>query len=462
MSELPSTGKSRVFRPHSTRKRAWYVEPIDSSRDSLNVLRSNQTNSTNKVFVGHLFNAGVEREQLGLTVGEGEECCIALEPIADARLPFSDTVRVQQRTPDLTGVELICKHRFSALYLLFHWMQAPMICPVCRYKYKLASAAPRSEPLPCSYSNFPRAYWTTLQRIIRESKREADEQERLVVAAYHRDSVLDDTLETVLGQAQVFFLMLSLENGAAGHVVQYLPIHRINENYDAIAVDVFKFSVQRQSLRRFTTAMSNASHAAAASGTGDIEQYRLMRANIVMRVGSVEDELSYLYRVAQFAPIELPVFRVQHRAAQIQYESSNVNSGVVAPMSNVPVPPVNVPVDDPYPGSIVRDVAVGDVAVGDVAVGDVAVGDATVGDIGAGVPQHVPPICPVLDERFFNTTRPVYKFTFVNSPCICMAGRLDMEMCEDSVTGGVDSLLSVSVSLQASSLLTEVARSYSE
>jgi hypothetical protein len=76
----------------SMRRRPWYVAPVAHSSGTGEGVLYNQ--NTNKILCGHPFNAAAERTALTQDIGEGEECCIAMEPIADARSPFSDSLRV--------------------------------------------------------------------------------------------------------------------------------------------------------------------------------------------------------------------------------------------------------------------------------------------------------------------------------------------------------------------------------
>jgi hypothetical protein len=67
--------------------------------------------------------------------GEDEECTIAMEPIAQYRLPFlPDTAAacVWEDRPALTKAILPCGHGFSAMALLYHFAKNSMTCPCCR------------------------------------------------------------------------------------------------------------------------------------------------------------------------------------------------------------------------------------------------------------------------------------------------------------------------------------------
>ena len=88
-------------RPQSLRRHAWRVQPLS---ESTGTPACTSHGSRQTILCGYLFNAHAERCALGLGVGEGEECCITLEPIADARLSFSDKILVSSFHPSLTGV----------------------------------------------------------------------------------------------------------------------------------------------------------------------------------------------------------------------------------------------------------------------------------------------------------------------------------------------------------------------
>ena len=478
-----------IPRPRSTRKRAWYVEPVDGSGRMCNHQSMHLTDNDNKVLVGHLFNAAVERENQGLTVGHGEECCISMEPIADSCLPFSDKIHVRKMNPGLTGVELLCGHRFSAVNLLWHWCRSEMRCPMCRAPYSLRSgmACGRSPMVMdgneevvrfALVENFPERYWRQLRGIIRVYKQEEEEEERRLIASYHQEAILDETLHTVLGNEPTFFLMLSLENGRQPDIIHYMPLHRTNNNYIAISTDRFNFSVQRSSLRRFTTSMVNAANASVGS-TGVLQQYNLMRSSVVMRVGSGEDEHSFLYRLTQLSDIDLPVFRTQQRAA-LDLELSNVvaatgdTTSVSESMDghdlSTPPPPPTPPSPPPPPPPLMLVFSPTDTHM------LARTSDGISGGISGGISDVVghiiaapdlPTVFTAIDSTRTGTherdSQPIqYRYTTVSSPFVDFAGVLEMEFRESVITEGIDSLLSVFVSLQGCALLNEVARCYSQ
>ena len=66
---------------------------------------------------------------------QGEECCITLEPIAEARLSFlpaSFKDGLVEDQPRLSKASLPCGHGFNALALLYHFAKNSMTCPFCR------------------------------------------------------------------------------------------------------------------------------------------------------------------------------------------------------------------------------------------------------------------------------------------------------------------------------------------
>ena len=429
MSTNPVKTVNQLIHPqraHSMRKRAWYVEPINTSTGSVNDDSHNAqwVDKKGKVLCGYLFNGESERCQLGLTTGAGEECPISLEPIADARLPFSTNICVDSSNPQLTGVELLCSHRFSAVFLLWHWARAPMVCPICRAHFSLEGGGvltgtpgqnvPSAENTRlCMVENFPRKHWVKLRAIIRKYKKEEEMEERRLMESYETESVLDETLETVLGNVQQFFMMISLSNGDGRDIIQYMPLHRTNDNITAITEDTFRFSVQRSALRRFTTAVSNMDNMPSLNNNHGGEQ-RLMRSSVVLRVGSDDNEHSYLFRVAQLADVELPAFCLHDRVFRegpILHRTNEVNQVETNPVAENPR-------------------------------------------------SSVVPLVTTTDTLGSTATSrtSVYRYTTVNASCIDMDGLLTMEICEESQNTGIDSLHSVTLSLQACAFMSEVAR----
>ena len=443
---------------NSRRHRAWYVQPVQNGADMNTVYNRN----TGKILCGYLFNAAAERELLGGGVGEGEECCIAMEPIADARLPFSSGLCVQHLCPTLTGVQLLCGHRFSAVYLLWHWCMSPMICPMCRAEYVLMRNGVRDGGVRnCKIENFPLRSWRMLRRLVQTHVEEREQEEQTRLQAMNRESIVEDVMGLVMGNEQLFMLMISLEGvDASVNVVEYLPLHRTNSNYGAMDTNNFNFNVQRSSLRRFTTVMSNAANEAAATGR---LHHRVLRSTVVMRLPHMLDTGDqFVLKIAEVAEIQLPVFRIQQRrvlalelarpsdvdaalgitisihAPIVTITDSDAVEDVVvaAPMSSEGALDYPIPTTPPYDDT--------------VSISPEAV--TTVSSI-----SNVP-ICDLDTSRMSRIalTR-LCRFTNVSAPCVDFAGVVHMEFCEEDISGGLDSLLSVNVSLQAHDLFREVA-----
>jgi hypothetical protein len=419
-------------RSHSMRKRSWYVTPMNSSIGDTGDYTgyANWVDKKGKVLCGHLFNGHAERDKLGLLCGEGEECPISLEPIADARLQFGENICVEASNHELTGVELLCGHRFSAVFLLWHWTRSPMICPMCREKYSLGCGNVENTP-PCTVENFPRKHWRKLRAILREQKMEEDTEELRLIESYHTESVVDETIETVLGPSQQFFLMLSLNNIDGRSIIQYMPLYRTNNNLEAISDDSFRFSVQRSALRRFTSAVSNIN--ITTSGIhATTDEERVLNASVVLRVGNEYDEQSYLFRVAQMADVRLPAFRLHDRTVRtvptIQSTEDILISEAADLLLQLQAPPT------------------GDTALGlSGAVHDAVPNVTTTDTLGSTLATRIS----------------AYRYTTVDTHCMEMNGVLTMEMCEEVDNTGIDSLHAITLNLQACSLMSEVARCFS-
>ena len=480
-----------IKRTHSTRKRAWYVCPLDAGNSSQtqSIDISNGDVLEEKVLCGHLFNAEAERAQLGLIAADGEECPISLEPIADARLPFSDKIRVTTYNPELTGVELLCGHRFSAVFLLWHWVRSPMICPMCRAPYLQKQGVVSGRPpiggipevhdaRPCMIKNFPQQHWRKLRGILRTLQAEEDREERRLIESYHTESVLDETLEVVLGPTQQFFLMLSLTNDDGMDIIQYMPLYRTNDNVTAITEDMFRFTVQRSSLRRFTSAMSNFHSTVSVNQQDGVDcergSHRIMKSSVVLRVGNESDEHSYLFRIAQLADIALPAFRVNDLNA-LDLFTLRISS-VIPLASEDAVVSENLLERH---GVIVESMggvipAMSTVGVDVIAQTDVAVASTDVNAVDENVFTTTAPIPNVSNTTTAVTTTDslsggdtpsiartsMFRYTTIHAPCIDMTGLLTLELCEATVTEEIDSLHSVSLMLQACGLLSEVARCF--
>ena len=232
----------------STRTHPWWVYPLNE------VGVYDLCGNGPKVLCGHLFNAESERQASGLTAGQGEECCISLEPIADACLSFEPDLRVKQLYPEFTGVELNCGHRFSAVSLLYHWCLSPMVCPVCRTKYALDGA----EPTQCCPGNFPLHACNKLSRRINEIKRVEDEEQETADRNYIMSDLMQDALENVVYETitrvmvdpRSFHLILTLQSSVSPDVVRCIPLYRCS---DSGLTNRTRFIAQRAHLRRFNS-----------------------------------------------------------------------------------------------------------------------------------------------------------------------------------------------------------------
>jgi len=534
---MMSTDERRTIAPfyrrQSTRKHAWYVSPVDSSycHDIEMTDSCRPLDKEGKVLCGHLFNADAERSQLGLAKGAGEECPISLEPIADACLQFCDKIHVSENNRELTGVELLCGHRFSAVFLLWYWVRSPMLCPMCRTHYSMKSgmasgrhpgnttAVVEDEPPVCKVENFPVRHWRKLRGILREYRKEEEREERRLIASYHMESesILDDTLETVLGPTQQFFLMVSLSTGHGEELVQYMPLHRTNDNNTAISDDVFRFNVQRVSLRRFTTAVSQIPTLDDHIGE---TVHRLMRSSVVLRVGTEDGEQSFLFSVAQLADIELPAFRVHDRNSTDSsalppddlLSMEEAIDTLVTMGSNEQLHPYNLDVTDisvtgvsgetpvtatddqndvimPHlvedQSTLLDDDVVEHTVI--AATSPVATSTLTTSPVTTSTTTttttatvNAPPNIDIQHTSFptvglgvsttntlsqgamiFGMRSPLFRYTTVCAPCMDMVGLLTLQLCETVVGGGIDSLHTVSLGLQACALMSEVASCFS-
>ena len=237
----------------STRSQPWYVFPLNG------IGAYDICGNGPKVLCGHLFNAEAERVALGQTRGDGEECCISMEPIADACLSFEPNLHVQQLYPEFTGVELCCGHRFSAVCLLWHWCLSPMLCPICRAKY----ATDGEEPTQCCPGNFPLHACNKLGRRVYEIKKaEDDEQERsdreYIMSGLIQDAmenIVHETIDRVLIDPRSFHVILTLRNEASVDVVRCLQLYRSPDTSHGF-VGRMRFIVQHAHLRRFNSVSS--------------------------------------------------------------------------------------------------------------------------------------------------------------------------------------------------------------
>ena len=287
-------------RPQSTRRHAWRVQPLS---ESTGTPACTSHGSRQTILCGYLFNAHAERCALGLGVGEGEECCITLEPIADARLSFSDKILVSSFHPSLTGVELLCGHRFSAVNLLWHWCMSPMVCPMCRAPYMLHVGSEPNVPTSSSLENFPQYSWRQLRAILTETRRERNlEAERENQAAIV-NAVMNDVMETVFAPIPEFFVMFSFERPGSPPDHHSIRLRQRNPGSDVLTEEsLLSFSVPRAATRY----LSRLLHTAGC----DIRRGEVaprVTALILAGVGRTANGVCVMLPVTQFTSHVLPL-----------------------------------------------------------------------------------------------------------------------------------------------------------
>lgn len=292
-------------RPSSTRRRVWRVTPLGET--NTNEYATQGDNTT--VMCGHLFNAEAERTALGLGVGQGEECCIALEPIADVVLPFCTDLRVVSMHPQFTGVQLRCGHRFSAVSLLWYWCTTAMICPICRAQYAATIDGRLQGVRPSSVENFPCVSWRLLRGLVRahwdEVMRDQEQQSMQFIA----ENVVDDSMQTVIGSVDAYFVALSVQRVDGSSMVRFLPLLRTSSNEQVLEENILRYMVPRASIRRFSAAVSSFMTADAAQDGGDtsMSTSTSMQSSILLRIAFGDDGESIMVPVAHVVDINLPV-----------------------------------------------------------------------------------------------------------------------------------------------------------
>ena len=420
---------------HSLRRRQWYVKPVEIVGTCSD--ENEYSRNEGKILCGHLYNAAVERLLSGVAVGDGEQCCIAFEDIADARLDFSANLCVNQGNPGLTGVQLNCGHRFSATHLLWHWCMSNMVCPVCRAEYKLSGR----DVTRSSVENFPIASWRLLRGLLRTHYREIEEEEMRQVQIFNRQNIIEDVMDAVFGARNMFILVVSLEVGAE-LVTEYLPLHRTNNNFQALEGDLFHFSVQRASLRRFTAALNRVTRG-STSQSGVIQHPGLLRSTILMRVpGDYDDTSLLLVPIIQIAEIDLPVYDVLDCTEILSHVSMSRSTDVDTP------PTTNTVIEPPLPLATIDVASESTPDASEVVSTDNVSGNplaAVSTPIFSGRSVHISPT-------------PIYRYMSISAPCIAVNGVLDLEMCQHPLTGVFDSLLGARLAVKASHLLQQVAR----
>jgi len=290
----------------SSRRRAWRVTPLDVSGASEYAAEDTFAG----VLCGYLFNAEAERTALGLTVGEGEECCIALEPIADVALPFSPQLSVVSMHPQFTGVQLLCGHRFSAVSLLWHWCTAPMTCPMCRAPYAPFVRGCQQQARSCKVENFPARSWRQLRGIVREQQYETMRTQDRESMQLVMESVMDTSMQTVLSGADAFFIALSVQRPDGGTLLRFLSMLRTSSTEEALEENTLRFMVPRASVRRFSAAVSSFMAGDAAgpvASTDAAPATTLVQSTVMLRMPFGHSAESLMVPVAKAANIDLPV-----------------------------------------------------------------------------------------------------------------------------------------------------------
>ena len=459
MGTIPAT------RLHSARRHRWFVEPIDGP--------DTQTHSNDKnagtILCGYLFNADVQRAALGLGVGTGEQCCIALEPIADARLPICDRLCVNSKNSELTGVQLLCGHRFSAVYLLWHWTMSPMLCPMCRAPYCVSSVAcnATSNTIPtnveaaarwCKIENFPSRYWRKLRELVRIHIQDQAEEETRQLRMIQREIMMEDVLHAVIGPGQSFVLMATMRNESGENMFNYVPLFRTNVNHEALHDDMVRFNVQRASLRGLTAMIRN------AIGTDSVHEPHVLRFSVLMRLDDDDDSNeNLLMRVSRVSEIEIPTFRIQE----------------VEPIEDVVTVIVDIEVSDVVERAITADTLYSGPVAADLVRASMRNHD-TLATVSSGIVssdglldhlaeqdspgQNSPGDNHVVMNRGSTPSAGtpneshMYRYTNVAAPCVDLTGILQMEFCENTQTGCIHSLLSATLALRACEMLNVVAQ----
>ena len=337
-ASISSIVHSMGSRPHSTRRHAWHVQPVSPVTGA--ALYS-PIGSRHTVLCGHLFNAQAERHALGLSIGEGEQCCITLEPIADATLSFAETVTVSRFHRNLTGVELLCGHRFSAVNLLWHWCMSPMICPICRAPYAPHRLLMGKEdlipgslivPVSSAVENFPVAYWGQLVGIITENARErallAQQENRRSIV----DALMADVVDTVFAPSQDYFLLLSFVGVGWVNTRHSVRMRRNTTNETVVVDGVMRFSIQRAATRY----LSGLIHSAETLSRS-IETPCYMTATVVVGIGVDTTNMTMLLPVAVFPDVILPFSQTNGVVTMSVPPSNAINEWTDATLSETPI-----------------------------------------------------------------------------------------------------------------------------
>jgi hypothetical protein len=282
----------------SIRRHNWRVKPACSEGGDTGC----QT-----ILCGFLFNAEAERGALGLGIGQGEECCITIEPIADARIPAGDDIRVSRIHPHLTGVQLRCGHRFAAVNLLWHWTTAPMVCPVCRAPYVLngglgnGTSREHAVPVCSSVENWPFRYWRLLRGIITEQTRESQRVLERENQAAIVDVVMNDMFDNT-APAPGFFLLLSFICPGLPSAHHSIRLHHMITTNVVTGENSLRFSVPRASTRYISRLIN-----IADTATRGMRQPAHMTATVLVGIGRTSDGIAIMIPVANFANRMLPI-----------------------------------------------------------------------------------------------------------------------------------------------------------
>ncbi|KAJ1466305.1 hypothetical protein T484DRAFT_1756747, partial [Baffinella frigidus] len=183
----------------------------------------------------------------------------------------------------------------------------------------------------CAVENFPVRYWKMLRGLVRTHINEEAVEETRQVEHIHHEGVIEDVLNSVLGPVQTFVLMISIDNEVGENVLEYLPLHRTNGNFDAVSADELHFNVQRSSLRRFTTVLTQTTR------THHPQQFHILRSSILMGVNEIDSEDDgYLMRISQVSDIELPAFQ-QGQDDPVSVDTLTRTVSIDTPVLTVPV-----------------------------------------------------------------------------------------------------------------------------
>lgn len=221
-----------------------------SRKKDLRVMPSSSIhkNAGDTVLVGQVFNADAERADAGLGQGQGEECCIAMEPIADASLEFAPGMKLDTKNPKLTGVQLLCGHRFSAINLMWHWCISPMVCPVCRHEFH----NPGVEVSTCVPENFPASMHNVIRGKVQQIEQEREQEERDAAM----DSVMDDinvlfesTVNALQELSSSLYLSITLVTHDNRFIAQSIPLRGAPFPADARASHRMQYAGQRSAMR---------------------------------------------------------------------------------------------------------------------------------------------------------------------------------------------------------------------